>query len=74
MINVGEEVYMPFMGSDTKIIVSRVPDVQPAALDDVYLIQDQYNEHHFVEHNGDFWVTVPENLLPESAWQWLTQC
>lgn len=67
MIEVGQEIEMPFMGGDACIIVTRIPNDQPAKEDGVWRIYDQYGEEHWVEQDGETFVTVNESALPDSA-------
>ncbi len=58
----GDVIEMPSMGSDVSIVVRHVPDHQPRSDEEVYAIVDQYGETHFIELDGDTWVTAVQQL------------
>lgn len=61
----GDEVIMDF-DHDTQIEVSRVPNRQPYADRGIWVIYDQYDEKHYVEHedeSGQWLTTNPETNI-----------
>lgn len=59
---VGDLIEQPCNGSDVRIEVADVPPVVGVPLHSgVWAITDQYGERHYVELDGEMWITVPED-------------
>lgn len=54
-----------------QIIVAKVAKIQPGEDDGIYLIFDQYNHSHWIEHDGEDWIDLDYSLLSTTVINWL---